>query len=97
MLEQAPGFFASLWIHSFYVSDASATALGVMYLCLRACYPVIWAVKGGENGNGKWRVCKCCVRAAPQSPYNTHRPTYSRFTLFHNSPYTVTLPPFLLF
>ena len=50
MQEQAPYFYATLWIHAAFVSPIVATQLGMAYLALRFCYPVIWALLGGEKG-----------------------------------------------
>eukprot|EP00966_Prymnesium_polylepis_P188102 4359848-Prymnesium_polylepis.3 len=46
-MEQFPLFNAALWLHATFVSPAVATSLGVIYLCLRLVYPVIWLVGGG--------------------------------------------------
>ena len=50
MMEHAPLILTSLWLYAAFVSAAEATTLGVIYLALRACYPVIWAVVGGAKG-----------------------------------------------
>ena len=56
MMEQAPLFLSSLWVFAIFVSPAEAAKIGTVYVCLRACYPFIWAVWGGANG-------------APMKPY----------------------------
>jgi len=50
MIEQAPMFLSSLWLHALFVSSTVATQLGAIYLALRLCYPIIWAVWGGAKG-----------------------------------------------
>jgi len=47
MMEQAPIFFAALWSHAFFCSAKVATGLGMIYLGLRLCYPIIWLLLGG--------------------------------------------------
>ena len=49
-MEQLPLFLAAMWTHAVFVSASVATTLGTIYVCLRACYPVVWAVWGGANG-----------------------------------------------
>lgn len=49
-MEHAPLFLAALWTHAIFVSAEAATAMGWVYVALRACYPVVWAVVGGANG-----------------------------------------------
>jgi hypothetical protein len=44
MIEQAPMFLSSLWLHALFVSSTVATQLGAIYLALRLCYPIIWHV-----------------------------------------------------
>jgi len=56
MMEHAPLFLSSLWIHAVFVSADVAAALGAIYVCLRLCYPIVWMVFGGEAG-------------APMAPY----------------------------
>lgn len=50
MMEHASLFLSSLWIYALFVSPENATKLGAIYLCLRACYPIVWAVLGGAKG-----------------------------------------------
>jgi len=50
MQEQSVLFFGSLWLYAVFVSAADAADLGKAYLVLRALYPVIWMVFGGEKG-----------------------------------------------
>ena len=45
MLEQSLTFFTALWSHALIVSPAAAATLGWYVLCLRACYPVVWALE----------------------------------------------------
>ena len=47
-MEHAPLFLAALWTHAIFVSAEAATAMGWVYVALRACYPVVWAVVGGQ-------------------------------------------------
>ena len=49
MMEQSNLFLSALWLHAIWVSPDVATQLGAIYLCLRALYPVVWAVWGGPN------------------------------------------------
>ena len=49
LLEQAPMFLTSLWLFAINCSATEATALGTVYLVLRALYPVMWLIKGGKN------------------------------------------------
>jgi hypothetical protein len=39
--EQMVPFLASLWLHAVFVSVAHATALGAVYVVLRAAYPFL--------------------------------------------------------
>ena len=41
-MEQFPLFMAALWTHAIFVSPSVATTLGTIYVCIRACYPVVW-------------------------------------------------------
>lgn len=50
MMEHAPTFLPVLWTFAFFVSAAEAAKLGAIYLALRICYPIIWAVVGGAKG-----------------------------------------------
>ena len=56
MMEHAPLFLSSLWTFAIFVSAAEAAKIGAVYLALRMCYPIIWAIWGGANG-------------APMKPY----------------------------
>ena len=49
MMEQSNLFLSALWLHAIWVSPDVAMQLGAIYLCLRALYPVVWAVWGGPN------------------------------------------------
>mmetsp|Transcript_7040 Transcript_7040/g.24042 ORF Transcript_7040/g.24042 Transcript_7040/m.24042 type:complete len:182 (+) Transcript_7040:86-631(+) len=46
MQEQSPAFLVSLWGCAVAVDPADAARLGAAYLCLRACYPLIWMARG---------------------------------------------------
>ena len=50
MQEQGVLFFGSLWLYAVFVSASDAADLGKVYLVLRALYPIIWMVFGGEKG-----------------------------------------------
>lgn len=50
MMEHAPTFLPVLWTFAYFVSASVAAQLGAIYLALRLCYPVIWAVWGGSKG-----------------------------------------------
>lgn len=39
--EQMVPFLASLWLHAMFVSPATATTLGAVYVVLRALYPLL--------------------------------------------------------
>ncbi|MEC7949244.1 MAG: MAPEG family protein [Myxococcota bacterium] len=48
-LEHMPPFLVFLWLHAFVVGPASATALGWVYVLLRATYPLFLGVRLGRN------------------------------------------------
>ena len=39
-----------MWVHAIFVSPEVATTLGIVYVCLRACYPVVWALADPTSG-----------------------------------------------
>lgn len=49
LIEQAPLFLSSLWVHAFFVSADAATTLGWTYVIFRFFYPIIWLVKAGPE------------------------------------------------
>ena len=46
MLEQAIPLIACLWMYGFYIDSARATSLGLVYVGVRALYPVLYAKWG---------------------------------------------------
>jgi len=52
MLEHMPPFLVLLWLHAFFVSPASATAAGVVYLVARVAYPLLVGSRLGRGVRG---------------------------------------------
>ena len=48
LIEQAPLFLTSLWLMALHCGDSEASMLGAAYLVLRAFYPIMWLIKGGN-------------------------------------------------